>query len=267
MWPGAAFFPDCSRLRCRILLAWRTIHRQLKSALLLTSVIIDWHTNMSTSSEPIAARVTGGTRSLRGSVGSSISEAVSPHQSLRQILAPLSLPTSLTIRQLCDLKVELDHECLRHATDAFLDPGWDATSEVDSLVELAIFLSGSLSQCGHPGTFLFQEIQLRALVSVLALLQHNGVHTLDPDVWDQLKLKNISNRFQKITFQLKPESTLAEKIRYAPNLYLIQLASQYVSYIRRGDSPWPSIFGPAVNIFFGGVAIVNSIFPLFKTVG
>lgn len=123
------------------------------------------------------------------------------------------------------------------------------------MVELAVFLSGSLSTCGHQGRSLFQEVQLRALISSLAVLQHNGVHTLNSDVYDQLRLKNISARFQKIAFQLQRSSTLADRIRFAPNVYLVQLASQYVSFINRGDSPWPSIFGPTVDIFFSALSI------------
>lgn len=213
---------------------------------------------MSTSTQAMSAQVPGGLRSLLGSEGSSTAEAVSSHPSLRETLASFSLPTSTTIRRLYNLLLELDHECLRHATDGALDPTQDSTSEVESVVGLAMFLSGSLSQCGYPGTSMFQEVQLRALISSLALLQHNGVHTLDPELYDKLRLKNISARFQKIAFQLQRSSTLADSIRYAPNPYLIQLASQYVSFINRGDSPWPSIFGPTVDIFFSALSLVGT---------
>lgn len=203
----------------------------------------------------MSAKTPSKLRSLRSSVGSSTAEAVSPHPSLQETLASFNLPASTTTRRLYDLLLELDHECLRHATDVALDPAQDSTSEVESVVEMAVFLSGSLSNCGHKGEFLFQEVQLRALISSLAVLQHSGVHTLTPDVYDKLRLKNISARFQKIAFQLQPNSTLADRIRYAPNVYLVQLASQYVSFINRGDSPWPSIFGPTVDIFFGALSI------------
>lgn len=203
----------------------------------------------------MSAQVPSKLGSLRSSVGSSTAEAVSLHPSLRATLASFNLPASTTTRRLYDLLLEVDHECLRHATDVALDPTRDSTSEVESVVELAVFLSGSLSNCGHKGESLFQEVQLRALISSLALLQHNGVHTLNPDVYDKLRLKNISARFQKIAFQLQRSSTLADRIRYAPNVYLVQLASQYVSFINRGDSPWPSIFGPTVDIFFSALSI------------
>ena len=203
----------------------------------------------------MSAQVPSKLRSLRSSVGSSTAEAVSLHPSLHETLASFNLPASMTTRQLYNLLLELDHECLRHATEVALDPAQDSTSEVESVVELAVFLSGSLSNCGHKGQSLFQEVQLRALISSLALLQHNGVHTLNPDVYDKLRLKNISARFQKIAFQLRRSSTLADKISYASAVYLVQLASQYVSFINRGDSPWPSIFGPTMDIFFSALSI------------
>ena len=205
------------------------------------------------------AQVPSGLRSLRGSIGSSTAEARSLHPSLGETLASFNLPPSKTTRQLYDLLIELDHECLRHATDTALHPVQDSTLEVESVVGLALFLSGPLSQCGHPGTSIFQEAQLRALISSLALLQHSGVHTLDSDVYDKLRLKNISARFQKIAFRLQSSSTLADRIRYAPNVYLVQLASQYVSFINRGDSPWPSIFGPTVDIFYSALSLVGTV--------
>lgn len=207
----------------------------------------------------MSAQVPSAFRSLRGSIGSSTAEAVSLHPSLRETLASFNLPATTTARQLYLLQLELDHECLRHATGNAVNPVQDSTSEVESVVGLALFLSGPLSQCGYSGTSIFQEAQLRALISSLALLQHSGVHTLDPDVYDKLRLKNISARFQKIAFRLKSSSTLADRIRYAPNVYLVQLASQYVSFINRGDSPWPSIFGPTVDIFYSALSLVGTV--------
>ena len=188
--------------------------------------------------------------------GSSIGGPVPLNLSLRESLASFSLPVSPTIRQIYDLRLILDRKCLQHATDTVMEPAQDSASEVETLVELAIFLSGPLNQCGYPAASLFQEIQLRALVASLALLQHNGVHTLESDVYDKLRLKNISARFQKLAFQLDRTSELAERIRYAPNVYLVQLASQYVSFIHRGDSPWSSVFGPTLDILFSAISLV-----------
>lgn len=208
------------------------------------------------STQAMSVQVSTGLRSLRGSVGSTTGEAASRHSSLRETLASFGLPASTTTRRLYDLLSELNQECLRHATNIALDPAQDSTSEVGSVAELAVFLSGSLNQCGYPGRSLFQEIQLRALIASLALLQHNGVTTLNADVHDRLMLKNISATFSNIVFQR--HSTLAERIRATPNTYLIHLASQYASFIKRGDSPWPSIFAPTMNIFFSALALVGT---------
>lgn len=211
----------------------------------------------------MSAQVTSGLQSLRGSVGTSTGEAASRHSPLRETLASFGLPASTTTQRLYNLLSELDQECLRHATNIALDPAQDSTSEVGSVAELAVFLSGSLNQYGYPGRSLFQEIQLRALIASLALLQYNGVNTLNPDVHDRLRLKNISARFQNIVFQR--HSTLAERVRATPNTYLIHLASQYASFIKRDDAPWPSIFGPTMNIFFSALALVGTnILALFE---
>ena len=201
----------------------------------------------------MSAQITAVPQLLRGSVGSSTAEAASQHSSLRDTLASLGLPASTTKQQLYDVLSELDHECLRHAT------AQDSTSDAETVANLAMFLSGSLSQCGYPGTFAFQEIQLRALVSSLALLQRKEVGSLDPDFYDRLRLKNISARFQKIAFQLHRSSTLADRIRHAPNTYLVQLASEYGSFIKRGDSPWPSLLEPLTKIFFAGLSLVSMV--------
>ena len=204
----------------------------------------------------MSAQISGSHGSKCGSVGSSRAEAVHLRPSLRETLAAFSLPATTTIRQLYHLLLALDHECLQHATDHALNFAQDPRSEVEPIVELAMFLSGPLSQSGYPGTFMFQEMQLRALVSSLALLQHSGVHTLDPDVHERLRIKNISARFQKIAFQINHSSALADRIRAASNMYLVQLASQYVSFMNRGDSPWPSIFGPTMDIIFSALSLV-----------
>ena len=201
----------------------------------------------------MSAQVPAVIQSLRGRVGSSTAEAASQHSSLRNILASLGLPASITIHQLCDVLSELDHENLRHATSQ------NSTSDADTVAKLAVFLSGSLTQCGYPDTFVFLEIQLRALVSSLALLQRKEVSSLDPDFYDQLRLTNVSATWSKVAFQLQRSSTLADKIRGAPNTYLVQLASQYASLIKRGDSPWPSVFRPLADIFFSVLPLVSTI--------
>ena len=213
----------------------------------------------------MSAQLSDGLRSLRGSTSSSSAEPISITPSLRETLASFSQPASTTIRQLYDLASKLDHECLQHATNIALGPARVSTCDAEIVAELAVFLSRPLSPCGYSGTSRFQEIQLRALVAALALLQHNGVHTLQADVYDTLRLRNISATFQGIAFRVQPSSTLADRIRHAPCVYLVQLASQYVSFINRGDSPWPSVPGPVVDIFFSTLSVVGAA-PLFRRI-
>ena len=201
----------------------------------------------------MSAQIFAGHQSLRGSVGSSTAEAACQRPSPRERLASLGLPASTTTQQLCDLLSDLDQECLRHAIRE------NTTLDADSVVNSSMFLSGSLSQSNHPGTSVFQELQLRALISSLALLQHKEVRSLDADLYDNLRLKNIAARFSKIAFRLQRNSILTEQIRYAPNVYLVQLASQYASFIKRDDAPWPSIFKPLMDITLAIPSVVSTV--------
>lgn len=211
----------------------------------------------------MSAQVSGGFRSLRDSTSDSSAEPVSINTSLREMLASFSEPASTTIRQLYDLKSKLDHECLRHATNFTLGPAQVSTSDIEIVAKFAELLSQPLSLCGHPGTSRFQEMQFRALVSALALLQHNEVHTLQPDLFDTLRLRNLSARFQDIAFRVQPSSTLANRIRHSPTVYLVLLASQYVSFFSRGDAPWRFVRGPIVDIFFSTLSVVGAA-PFFE---
>ena len=197
----------------------------------------------------MSAQITAVPQPLRGSVSSSSAKASSQHSSLRDILASLGLRASPTIRQLYDVLSELDHECLRHACKQEL------TLDADTVAQWAIYLSNSLSQCNYPDTFAILEIQLRALVCSLALLQRKKVRSVDPKLHDGIQ--NVSS--QKVAFQVQPSSTLADKIRHAPNVYLVHLASEYASFIKRGDSPWPSVFEPLTKIFFAGLSLVSMV--------
>ena len=173
--------------------------------------------------------------------------------SLKDLLASFNLNANLSARVLYNLQRELDRQCLKLA----VSNGGSHTSyeilEVGSVVELAVYLSGPLCHATHPGTFLFQELQLQALVSCLSLLHYHQVAALRFEQWDKLRHSD----FRRIMFQLRSESSLPNRIRHASNPYLLQLASQYLSFIDRGDSKLPLIVGPIVKIFFGGVALVS----------
>ena len=189
----------------------------------------------------------------------SASSSFGPISSSRRssdLLNPASIRDGPTPGSLYRLQVDLDHQCLRNAVGA-ADPSTGVpVVDVDRVVETAISLSSSLSHARHPGTFHFQEIQLRALTASLALLHYHGVESLAEAKWDELKRTNISGLFKRVAFQ-KP-STLAEEIRYSSNVYVLQLASQYMSFIDRGESRLPSIVGPVANVLFATVAVVGT---------
>ena len=194
--------------------------------------------------------------SLQRRSGSSIPRR-NPQRQLS--LASFNVNTVPTIRELSELQIELDYQCLQSAADTNIRQTRFAKSDVNSVVGIAIFLSGPLSLARFPGTFLFQEIQLRTLISCLALLHYHAVEALYPAQWDKLRL-NVASFFEQISFQPRSpsKSKLAEAIRYAPNVYLIQLVSQYLSFIRRGDAVLPSVVGPIVKIFFASFALVGN---------
>lgn len=163
-----------------------------------------------------------------------------------------------TPRDLYDLQVELDSQCLQLVIRA--NAGANTGEDLDLVraqgEAFAERLSSSLNRSGHSGRFGFQEAQLRALVSSLGLLHHGEVRSLNSDFWEVLK-GNISQRFNEITCQLEGTLTLTERARHTSNVYLVQLASQYLSFLRRGDSTLPSVVGPAVSILFASISVVR----------
>ena len=165
-----------------------------------------------------------------------------------------------TVSDLYKKQLQLDHQCLQYAR-ANEDHHIPAeTSDVNSAIELAIYLGTPICLARHPGTFLYQEIQLRTWISSIALLHYLQVSALYPEQWDRLKHTDL---LQRIAFQLLPDSTLSEKIRWAGNVYMLQLASHYLSFIRRGDSILPYIVGPIARIFWSGLSVVSSEHSLF----
>ena len=179
---------------------------------------------------------------------------IRPRRLPKDIMASLDIPTSPSPRELYALQVELDHQSLQRA--AGVDSEHDLTSEANSAKAAALILSGPLNECGHSTRFEFQQIQLRALIASLALLQHSGVATLDQAPWEKLK-DELAARFQRISYQISSCKTLAEKMLYTPSIYLIQLASLYMSFIRRGEAVVPLVAGPLVQIFFATISIVS----------
>ena len=176
----------------------------------------------------------------------------------RSSLGSFDVPTVPTIRDLYDLQVAIEYECLRQLS------GVDLThpqqhSDVNLLIQLAMKISTPICQSGHVDTALMCGVQLHSLIAVFSLLHYKGLHSLDPSLWDQLS-RNIQAYFEKITFHPDTEKnrSLSDRLRHAPNAYLIQLTALYVSFWRRGDSFLASIVTPAFNILFAIASLVSS---------
>lgn len=179
---------------------------------------------------------------------------IRPRRLSKDIMAPFDIPTSPSPRDLYALQVELDHQSLQRA--AGVDSDHDVTSDANSAMAAALVLSGPLDECVHSGRFEFQQTQFRALIAALALLNHSGVAALDQAPWEKLK-DELAARFQRIAYQISSSATLPERMLYTPSMYLIQVASLYMSFIRRGEAVVPLIAGPLVKIFFATISIVS----------
>lgn len=162
------------------------------------------------------------------------------------------LPTSPTKRELYNLQVELDHQCLQHA--AGVESEHDVISEANYAKEASLKLSEPLNEVRHHGSSRFYQVQFRALIASLALLNHIGVAALDQAPWNRLQ-EALTRRYRLIA--TTRDTTLSENMTHTTNLYLLQLASQYMSFIPRGDSVVPLIAGPAMKIVFATLAIVS----------
>ena len=179
---------------------------------------------------------------------------IRPRRLSKDIMAPFDIPTSPSSRELYALQVELDHQSLQRA--AGINSDHDVTSDANSAKAAALVLSGPLNECGHSGTFEFQQTQFRALIASLALLNHSGVAALDQAPWEKLK-DELAAHFQRIAYQISSRTTLPARILCTSSMYLIRLASLYMSFIRRGEAVVPLIAGPLVKIFFATLSIVS----------
>ncbi len=181
-------------------------------------------------------------------------KVIRPRRLSEMQIASFDIPTSPSPCELYALQVELDHQSLQRV--AGVDSEHDVGSEANSALAAALILSGPLNECRHSGRFEFQQIQFRALIASLALLHHSRVAALDQAPWERLK-DDLAARFQPIPYQISSRTTLAEKMLYTPSIYLIQLASLYMSFIRRGEAVVPLIAGPLVKIFFASISLVS----------
>ena len=154
----------------------------------------------------------------------SLVACISPSASLSTSLAYLNSKSSPKAQDLYHLQVNLDRRCLQAAEDAAAEPDnyvENETAEINSAVDLAVYLSGTLCIATYPGSFLFQEVKSRATLACLTLLRCYRVTALHSEQWGRLHRAD----FQQIAFHAKSNKTLWERIRYAPNPYLAQMIS------------------------------------------
>ena len=182
--------------------------------------------------------------------------AFAPRRFSQDLLSLFNVNPSPTLRDIQQLQIELDHQCFQFARSEISDH--HENLQLNTVIELAILLSSPLCRAKYPGTFTYQEVQLRALISALALLHYHHVKSLHSEQWDRMHVA-ISGFARIVTMQLSKDSTLSEKIQHRPSVYLVQLASQYLRYIDRGDSKLPSIIGPIMRILWGAAAVVSNV--------
>ena len=175
---------------------------------------------------------------------------------LKQSPTQLNLDEILTDHELHDLRIHLDQECLYLSPRTEADPGRKAIP-VETITKLALYLSGPLVQSIHPGSTLYRERQMRALVSSLTLLYYKKVDKLHPDSWNKL-WRNIADRFNDIVNQQREHEALTvDKIHHFTSLYLIKLASLWASLFKPSEPVYRSLISPIFQIIFAGYSIVS----------
>lgn len=180
------------------------------------------------------------------------------------ILGLRKIPTpdgSYTDDELRDLRITLDKECLYRSRGIEAVPGRNAIP-VEDVTKLALYLSGPLVQTIHPGSTLFRELQLKALISSLALLYYNEVFQLHSDSWNKLH-NNLAKRFNDIVDQHSGHTDPnadpnLDRIRHFSSLYLIRLASMWAQQFGRSEPLLRSHISPVIQLIFAGYSIVGS---------
>lgn len=156
-----------------------------------------------------------------------------------------------TLRQLVDLHRALNRECV-HRSSHTGSP--DPDLAYGTIIQLAVYLSSQLLQCDGPSSDIFREIQLRALIAALALLLHTEITKLAPPRYDELRT-NIAGRFSDIV--KVPTSDLQSRMRKANAHFLIRLAAQYFSLIKRAE-PLTDVLIPSVlGLVLVGATVVG----------
>lgn len=177
------------------------------------------------------------------------------------LLSQFNIDPSPEPLALSQLQTDLDEQSLQQVLSARYTFPKSPPASVNTTVDVVLKLSAPLSHANYTGNFVFQELQIRALISALGLLHRLKVSSIDPDQWDTIH-RNISATFQRITNQ-RPTS-LEERSHHGCALYLLQLASMYMSFITRGSTV-PAVVSIVSKIFFGAISVVRS-YPSLKFV-
>ncbi|KAL8686800.1 MAG: hypothetical protein Q9218_006856 [Villophora microphyllina] len=158
-----------------------------------------------------------------------------------------------TVEELLEFQIALDLECSRHLRSA----NSDCIISSGTLIAINLYLSGPLLQWRGSDSGRYLEIQLRAVVGALATLHHSGVTGLTGDVHDQLRI-NIASRFNEILDgRRNSQLSLGDRKSKADALYLIRLAAQYFSLIRRAQPISDAVSIPIVGLVLAGASIAG----------
>ncbi|KAL9031616.1 MAG: hypothetical protein Q9196_000373 [Gyalolechia fulgens] len=146
-----------------------------------------------------------------------------------------------TVEQLLDLHRAIERECSHRSSHAGRP---DPNLAYGTIIQLIKYLSSPLLACNGPISDIFRETQLRALIAALALLLHTEITKIAQPRYVELR-GNLASRFSDI--KKVATSDLHSQIRKANALFLIRLAAQYFSLIKRlervQDVLLPSILG------------------------
>ncbi|KAL8911325.1 MAG: hypothetical protein Q9171_003490 [Xanthocarpia ochracea] len=170
--------------------------------------------------------------------------------------------TPPTAQELSEFQRSIDQECLLRS----LNPSASPTVSTGTIVQITLYLSGPLLKWSDPQSGRFRDVQLRALVAAFALLHHGGLTELTAEPHDQLRT-NIAARFNDIIDGKKASQTsLEDRMRKADALYLIRLAAQYFSLIRRAQPLSDAIPIPILGLALAGASVVSGQYNVLSSV-
>ncbi|KAI4090550.1 MAG: hypothetical protein LQ344_004691 [Seirophora lacunosa] len=158
---------------------------------------------------------------------------------------------SPTVQQLLELQHLIDRECLAHTQHS---NGADPALSSGTVVEITLYLSSPLVKCHGADSYVFLEIQLRALIAAFALLLHVGVTDLTPAPHDQLR-RNLAHRFNDLVNA--PASSREDHMGKATASYLIRLVGQYFSLFKRAQPLSDALPFPVLALVAAGASMAG----------